>query len=105
MLWALILATPVVGPPSTIPAHFHKRVSLIVDDEVEYFKEHQEKLVEESSGKVLVIKDQEVIGVYDSELDAYHETDESHEPGTFLIQRAQERERAYTQTFHSRVVA
>jgi hypothetical protein len=75
----------------------------MLDQELDYFKEHQDELVEEHEGEFLVIKGEEVIGVYDTELDAYEEASKDHEPGTFLIQQALPGDDAYTQTFHSRV--
>ena len=55
--------------------------------ELEYFKEHQQELVEKHEGKFLVIKDQKVQGVYDSEMEAYTEAKKKFELGSFLIQQ------------------
>jgi hypothetical protein len=54
-------------------------------------------------GKVLVIKGQKVLGVYDSELQAVEETVKTHPLGTFLVQKCEAGQESYTQTFHSRV--
>jgi hypothetical protein len=75
----------------------------VLEKELKYFQEHQDELVEEYYGRFIVIKDQEVIGDYGSELEAYEETKEKHEPGTFLIQHCMPGEDAYTATYHSRV--
>ena len=47
---------------------------------------------------------EQVVGDYDSFDQAIDETMKEHELGTFLIQECTEGEKAYTQTFHSRVV-
>ena len=71
--------------------------------QLEYFKSHQDELVKKYRGKFLVIKDQEVQGVYDTEMEAYTEAKKKFELGTFLIQQCLPGQESYTQTFHSRV--
>lgn len=71
--------------------------------ELEYFKSNQDKLVKKYKGKFLIIKDQEVQGVYDTEIEAYTDAKEKFELGTFLIQQCLPGQESYTQTFHSRV--
>jgi hypothetical protein len=71
--------------------------------EFDYFKENQTELVKKYSGKFLVIKDQKVQGVYDTEIDAYMGAKEKFEMGTFLIQQCSPGEGSYTQTFYSMV--
>ncbi|HEY3307228.1 MAG TPA: hypothetical protein VGJ93_02120 [Desulfuromonadaceae bacterium] len=72
--------------------------------EFNYFIEHQEELVKEHSGKVVVIRDCKVIGVYDSEIEAVNETKKVYAVGTFLVQTCKSGKESYTQTFHSRVI-
>jgi hypothetical protein len=72
--------------------------------EFKYYIDNQLELVEKFKGKFLVIKDQGVIGVYDSEIDAYSETIKVEELGTFLIQECQPGDENYTQTFRTRVI-
>ena len=72
--------------------------------QLEYFKANQDELVRKYEGKFLVIKDQEVKGVYDTEIEAYADAKKKFELGTFLIQQALPGQESYTQTFHSRVV-
>ncbi|MGA8477044.1 MAG: hypothetical protein WB696_03715 [Chthoniobacterales bacterium] len=74
-----------------------------LDREFEYFLSNQEDLVRKHPGKFVVIKDQKVIGVYDSEVAAIEETAKTHEVGTFLVQRAEPGSESYTQVYHSRV--
>ena len=73
--------------------------------EFQYYKQHQDELVSKFEGKYIVIKDEEVIGSYSSELEAYLETKKNHALGTFLIQFCAPGKENYTQTFHSRLVA
>ena len=72
--------------------------------EFEYFKKHQDELVQQYGGKFIAIKGEEVIGAYDSFADAVHQTARTHEPGTFLVQRCDPGEEAYTVDFRSRVI-
>ena len=69
--------------------------------EFEYFLAHRQEFAQKYTGKVLVIKDQTVIGVFDSELEAIQETSKTHELGTFLVQKCDSEETH--QSFHSRV--
>lgn len=71
--------------------------------EFNYFIEHQDDLVKRYPGKVVVIKDCKVIGVYDAELDAINETKKTHAVGTFFVQACKPGKESYTQTYHSRV--
>jgi len=75
-----------------------------LEDEFQYYIEHQDDLVEKYRGKVIVIKDHKVLGAYDSDLEAINETTKQHELGTFLVQKCEPGSDSYTQTFHSRVV-
>jgi len=76
----------------------------MLEKEFKYFKDHQEELVKKHEGKHLVIVGKEVVGTYESEIDAYTEAKKRHKPGTFLIQHCLPGESAYTQTFYSRVI-
>lgn len=76
----------------------------MLEKEFKYYLEHQAELVEKYKGKFVVIKGEEVIGVFDTEDVAYFETEKQHEPGTFLIQLCEPGDSAYTQIFHSGVV-
>ncbi len=76
----------------------------MLKDEFDFYIKNQEELVGKYKGKFLVIKGQKVIGVYDSEIDAYTRTVEKEELGTFLIQECQPGQENYTQTFRTRVI-
>lgn len=75
-----------------------------LQNEYDYYLETRTELLEKYSGKVLAIKDQTVIGVYDSEMEALEETAQSHEIGTFLIQTCDPTLESHTQHYHSRVM-
>jgi hypothetical protein len=76
----------------------------MLDKEFQYFLDHQGDLVKEHSGKFVVIKDHEILGFFDTLLEAYSETSKKHKPGTFLIQQCIAGPEAYTQVFHSGLV-
>jgi len=76
----------------------------MLDKEFKYYIENQVDLVNKHKGKFLVIKDLSLIGVYNSEIEAYSETVKTHELGTFLIQECQPGDENYTQTFRTRVI-
>ncbi len=75
----------------------------MLEKEFKYYLDNQDELVKEYKGKFIVIKDQAVIGKYNTELDAYNETLKNHKLGTFLIQHCMPGEESHTSTFHSRV--
>lgn len=75
----------------------------MLDREFKYYLSNQESLVKKYKNKVLLIKDEEVIGVFENEAEAYIEAVKKYEPGTFLIQLCTPGNDDYTQTFHSRV--
>jgi hypothetical protein len=71
--------------------------------EFDFYQQNQKKLVKQYGNKYVVIKDEHVIGVYNTDFEAYTETQKEHELGTFLIQLVQLGEENYSQTFYSRV--
>ena len=75
----------------------------MLKDEFKYYIKHQDELVNKYNGKFIVIKNQEVIGDYESELEAIEETSKKEKLGTFLVQKCEPGNASFTQTFHSRV--
>lgn len=75
----------------------------MLEKEFEYYLKHQAELVKKYNGKHIVIIGDEVVGVYDSDEEAYFASAKEYELGTFLIQYCEPGEDSYTQTFHSRV--
>lgn len=76
----------------------------MLEKEFQYYLDNQNELVTKYAGKYLVIKNQIIIGAYDSNQEAFIEATKSHEIGTFLIQLCEKGEESYSQHFHSRVV-
>ena len=74
-----------------------------LEREFNYYREHQEELVRLYDGKFVVIYDSQVLGAFDTELDAITETSPKHPLGTFLVQKCERGDASYTQMFHSRV--
>ena len=75
----------------------------MLEQEFRYYIQNQAKLSAEFDGKVLVIKNQKVIGVYDSKGEALKKTVVDHELGSFLIQACSSDPNSVVNTFHSRV--
>jgi hypothetical protein len=74
-----------------------------LEKEFQYYLDNQDELVKKYNGKLIVIKNLEVIGSFDSEIDAIEAMEGKHELGTFIIQKCEHGNTNYTQTFHSRV--
>jgi len=71
--------------------------------EFEFYLKNQGEFARKYNGKYIVIKNQEVIGVFESEIEAVEKTSANHELGTFLVQKCEPGKESYTQTYHSRV--
>jgi len=76
----------------------------LLEKEFKYYLEHQQEFVKKYKGKFLAFKNQERLGVFNSELEAFEEISKKYKLGTFLIQRCEPGVDSYTQTYHSRVV-
>jgi len=74
-----------------------------LEKEFNYYLQNQAELVKKYNGKYIVIKDTNVLGVFDSELEAIEETVKKHKLGSFLVQKCEPGDKSYTQTYHSRV--
>jgi hypothetical protein len=74
-----------------------------LEKEFGYYLAHQAELVKLHNGKFIVIKNCQVIGVYDSEYEAITETAKQNELGTFLVQKCEPGTDNYMQMYHSRV--
>lgn len=78
-------------------------IPLQLQEEFDFYLLHQDELVRRYCGKVIAIKGQEVLGEYDSYLDAYIEMSKAHPEGTFMLQKVSEGDEEYSATFQSRV--
>ena len=74
-----------------------------LEKEFRWYLKHQEELLKQYNGKVLTIKNNKILGVFDNELDAINEVSKKEELGTFLVQKCDPGKNSYTQTYHSRV--
>jgi len=81
----------------------HSLEGEMLEKEFKYYKDNQEELVKKYNGKFITIIGDKVIGIFDTELQAYTETKKNHKVGTFLIQRCLPGKSSYTHTFHSRI--
>lgn len=68
------------------------------DKELQFFINNQEALVKLYPDKVLVLRGQEVVGVYDTPLEAYLRAQEKYKLGTFMLQPCLPGPQAYTAT-------
>ena len=75
----------------------------MLEKEYQYFQDNRESLVKEYKEKYIVIKENSVIGSYDTETEAFVETTKEYEAGTFLIQHCVSEDETQKQVFHSRV--
>lgn len=75
-----------------------------LEKEFQYYLDNQKELVKRYKGKFIVIKNSQVLGAFDTELEAIQETQKKHPLGTFLVQRCEAGKESYTQTYHSRAV-
>ena len=74
-----------------------------LEKEFRWYLTHQDDLLKKYNGRVIVIKNQTVIGDFKNEFEAIEKTSKSEELGTFLVQLCKPGTDSYTQTFHSRV--
>ena len=75
----------------------------MLEKEFDFYVQNQNELVQKYNGKILVIKNQKILGVYDNEIDAINETSKTEEVGTFLVHKCEPGEQNYSATFYSRV--
>jgi len=73
-----------------------------LEKEFNYYLSHQDELAKLYKNKFIVIKNCQVIGVYDSEFEAINETMKQNELGTFLVQKCETDANSYMQMYHSR---
>ena len=68
------------------------------EKELAFFIKQQKELVKKHNGKTLAIKGEEVVGVYETALDAYLATKEHDELGKVMLQQCIPGSSAYTAT-------
>jgi hypothetical protein len=75
----------------------------MLEKELKYFQDNKDELLKAYAEKYIVIVGQKVVAAYNTENEAFVESQKSHKPGSFLIKLCSKRSDTYTQTFHSRV--
>jgi hypothetical protein len=75
----------------------------MLEKEYEFFQKNKAEFKEKYLRKFVVIKNEQLLGVYSTSAEALAETLKKHKIGTFLIQQILEKEEDYIQRFHSRV--
>jgi len=73
----------------------------VFESELAFFITHQKDLVSKYEGKTLVLRGNELVGVYASPLEAYLEAQKQFPPGTFMIQPCAPGPDAYTVTINA----
>ena len=72
--------------------------------EFNYYIKNREEFVKNHEGKFLVIKDEQVLGVYGTRSEAIQETMETHNLGTFMVHFVRSGDDDIKRTFRSRVL-
>jgi hypothetical protein len=75
-----------------------------LEKEFKYFIDNKEHLVNKYNNKYIVIKNEKVIGVYDSDIEAIEKTAKHEKLGTFLVQKCTLNTKNFTQSYYSRVI-
>lgn len=73
----------------------------MIDVNYKYFKDHFDELYPKYSEKYIVIKNEQVIGSYNSFDDAFNETTKTEAVGSFLIQYCTMNKDKYINHFYS----
>ena len=71
--------------------------------EFDYYVSHQEELVAKYRGRFIAIRGTEVVGDFETELEAVREVSKKYPAGTFFVQKCEPGQDNYTQSFHSQV--
>ena len=74
-----------------------------LEKEFNYYLQNQDEFVQLYEGKFVVIQDSQVVGAFDTEVEAIQEASKKYPLGTFLVQKCERGSASYTQTYHSRV--
>lgn len=77
----------------------------MLKNEFQYYLDNQEALVKSHFGRYIVIKDNNILGDFNSEIEAilFAKNELKLPLGTFLVQHCMPGKENYTQLFHSRV--
>jgi hypothetical protein len=76
----------------------------MLKEQFQYYLDNQDEFVNKYNNKFIVIKNKEVVGSFNTEIEAYSDSVKKYELGTFLIQEVKPGNESYTQTFRTRVI-
>ena len=79
------------------------RPSDMLDRQLAYFRRHQEQLAEQHHGEVVLIRDEDVVGFFDSDTEAYAAAVKSGSLGSVLIRKCLRPDEERPQEIHSRI--
>jgi hypothetical protein len=71
--------------------------------EFEFYIKHQDDLLQRFHGKFIAIKGAEILGGFETEIQAITEAKKRWDLGTFMVQKCEPGSENYTQVFHSRI--
>ncbi len=74
-------------------------------EDFNWFIDNYDQLFNEYGHKFLVIKDQKVLGSYNSPVEAINETSKTEQRGTFIVQECNGNESGYTNYIASWAIA
>lgn len=74
-----------------------------LQEEFDYYVEHQNELVGRYLNKFIVIKGHEVEGAFDTATEAFKNALTKYDAGTFMIQHVTPGKESYSQTYFSNV--
>jgi hypothetical protein len=74
-----------------------------LEEEFDYYVQHQDELVETYLNKFIVIRGSAVEGAFDTAIEAYKDAMAKFEAGTFMIQHVTPGKESYSQTYFSNV--
>jgi hypothetical protein len=75
----------------------------VFEQEYQYYKSHEADLVRQHEGKYIGIVGEQVVGVFESELEAYMTLKKKYGLGKFMLQQAVPVATDRIQRYHSRV--
>jgi hypothetical protein len=71
--------------------------------QLEQYQHNQKDIVKKHNGKIIAVKDGNVLGEFPTKTDALKTMLKKYEPGTFLILKCSPGEEEYTRRFRTRV--
>jgi len=72
--------------------------------QLDMYKARQHEIVREYNGKIIAVKDGEVLGAYPSKTEAFDAVVRQYSPGEFIVIKCTEGDEEYTRRFRSRAI-